>query len=119
MRNVPVTILSAADTGSQTGAAFETQQAYAASFCPIFGDTSATGTVKIQGSNDAPIGSGAISPFTPTNWNDIPNASSTIASGVGPAIIVSTLPFQYIRAVFTSTGAGSTKINIFASFFSV
>lgn len=117
MRNVPVQILSAADTGSQTGSSFETQQIYSGSFCPVFGDTSATGTVKIQGSNDIPLG--PVAQFTPTHWNDIPNATSTIAAGVGPAIVIPALNFQFIRAVFTSTGAGSTTIVVNASLYSV
>jgi hypothetical protein len=117
MRNVPVQILNMADTGSKTGLAFETQQIYSASFCPIFGDTSAAGTVKIQGSNDSPVG--PIAQFIPTNWNDIPNATSLIVAGLGPAIIVQTLNFQFIRAVFTSTNSGNTTIVVNASLYSV
>jgi hypothetical protein len=107
------------DSTSHNGSAFETQQVYSASFCPVFNDTSAAGTLKVQGSNDAPVG--ANTQFTPTNWNDIPSATSTIASGAGPAIVVSTIPFQYIRVVYTANSGGSSggTLQVNASFFSV
>lgn len=110
MRNYPVEILSAVDTASQTGSSFFVGQAIAASFVPVFGDTGAAGTVKIQGSNDAPIGDPT--KYTPTNFSDITNATSTIASGVGPAIVLSTMNFQYIRAVYTRTSGGSTTVKV-------
>ena len=118
-RNVPKQILSGADNADVTGSAFETQQVYSASFCPICSDDSAGGTVKIQGSNDSPVG--ANTQFTPSNWNDIPNATSTIASGVGPAIVIPVMNFQYIRAVYTASSGGGADDTIIvnADFFSV
>lgn len=120
MRNVPVQVMSVTnDSQNQTGAAFEIQQVYSASFCPIFSETSVGGTLKIQGSNDSAVG--ALTQFTPTNWNDIPNATSTITSGVGSAIVVEPIPFQYIRVVFTHSSGGTTggTITVNATFFSV
>ena len=108
MRNYPVEILNAADTEDQTGSAYFVGQAVAASFVNVFGDDSADGTIKIQGSNDLPVG--APSTFIPTNFNDIPNATSTIASGVGPAIVLQTMNFQYIRAIYTSNSGGSSTV---------
>ena len=110
MRNYPVQVMSAVNTSTQTGSAFFVGQAAAASFVITNGDTSAAGTVKIQGSNDLPVGDP--NQFVPTNFNDIPSATSTIASGVGPAIVLPTMNFQYIRAVFTRSGGGTTTIVI-------
>jgi hypothetical protein len=101
MRNAQIKILDADDSKTETGAAFWVGQVYSASFCPICGDAGANGTVKIQGSNDIPTGAPAA--FTPTNWNDITSATSAIASGVGPAIVITNLNFAYIRAVYTSS----------------
>lgn len=117
MRNYPVQILNITNATSQTSAAEWVGQSVAASFVVTNGDTSAAGTVKIQGSNDLPVGAQAA--FTPTNWADIPSATSTIVSGVGPAIVLQTMNFQYIRVVFTSSNAGSTKITVNASFLAV
>lgn len=113
MKILPVTILSAVDTGSATGSAINTNQMVRASFCPIFGDVSAAGTVKIQGSNDYPTsGLPNANAFTPTNWNDITGATSTISSGVGPAIVVE-MCFYWIRAVYTRSSGGSTTVKVF------
>jgi hypothetical protein len=107
MRNECITILSAVDTSSQNGSAINANQLVSASFQPIFGDVTAAGTVKIQFSNDNP---GTAYNFTPTNWTDIPNATSAIASGVGPGIVIANMAFQFIRAVYTRTGGGSTTV---------
>lgn len=111
MRNAQIQILNAADTTTQTGAAIDVNQVVSASFCPVFGDVTAAGTVKIQCSNDLTLGQ-ARRDFTPTNWNDIPNATSTIASGVGPAIIINSMNFSYIRAVYTSASGGSSTVKV-------
>jgi len=112
MRNAQIQILSDVDTSSQTGSAFDVGQVVSASFCPVFGDTEANGTVKIQCSNDNPASSGQalLNNFTPTNWNDIPNATSTISSGVGPAIVIGNMCFRYIRAVYTRSSGGSSTV---------
>lgn len=108
MRNSQVKILSAVDTSSQTGSSYFTGQLVSASFAPVFGDATAAGTLKIQCSNDVPTG--APQSFIPTNWCDIPSATSTIASGVGPAIVIPNMCFGYIRAVYTRSGGGSSTI---------
>ena len=118
MRFLPVQMLSAPDTGNAVGAAIDSNQAVSGSFCPIFGDTAATGTVKIQCSNDSAGPSGYRNTFVPTNWSDIPNATSTIAAGVGPAIVIPNMAFGYIRAVFTGSG-GSTTIIVNATLLSI
>lgn len=112
MRNYPVTIISAVDTASLTGSGFFVGQAVAASFTCIFGDATAAGTVKLQGSNTIPVGDpNSFQPLT-GSYADIPSATSTIATGVGPAIVLTTMNFQYIRAVYTRTGGGSTTFTV-------
>jgi hypothetical protein len=115
MRNTQFNILSKPNTGSQTGPSQWMGQIVSASFVVTMGDTSAAGTVKIQASNDSPAGVTAPTQFTPTNWADIPNATSLIAAGVGPAILIPSMAFAYIRAVFTETTPGSTTINVQAN----
>lgn len=118
MRFLPVQMLNAVDTSTQTGAAIDSNQAVSGSFSPVFGDTSASGTVKIQCSNDNPNGQYRQN-FTPTNWNDIPNATSTIAAGVGPAIVIPNMAFGYIRAVFTYAAGGSSTVIVNATLLSI
>lgn len=112
MRNYPVIVLNAVDTSTQTGSAFFVGQAAAASFIATFGDATAAGTVKVQGSNELPIGEPTRFVPSSTTFADIPNATSAIASGVGPAIVLPTMNFQYIRVVYTSASGGSSTIII-------
>lgn len=108
MRNLPVRVLSGVDTATQTGSAIWVGQEIAASFVGSFGDVTANGTIKIQGSNDIPVGAPA--QFTPTNFNDIPNATSTVTLGVCQAIVLPSMNFQYIRVIYTRTSGGSTTV---------
>lgn len=111
MRNYPVQIISVtSDSISIIGHSFFVGQAIAGSFVNTFGDTTASGTIKIQGSNDLPIGDPNL--FIPTNFNDVPNATSTISMGVGPAIVLPTMNFQYVRAVYTSSSGGTTTFTV-------
>lgn len=107
MRQAIVQIMSAVDTGDITGAAFDVNQVVSASFVPICGDVTAAGTIKLQCSNDLILTTGA-----PTNWADIPNATSVVASGVAPAIVIGNMCFKYIRAVYTRSAGGSTTLMI-------
>jgi len=119
MRNSQVTILSAPDTASQTSIAYDAGQMIAASFVAAFGDVTAVGTLQIQGSNDNPAISGyrqgaadGSVHFVPTNWANIPNATSVVAAGVAPAILIPAMCFSYIRAVYTHSSGGSSTILI-------
>lgn len=117
MRNTQYNILSAVNTSSQTGSSEWMGQIVSASFITTMGDTTAAGTVKIQASNASPAGVTAPTQFTPpsNSWADIPNATSTIVAGVGPAILIPSMAFAYIRAVFTETTPGTTTINVQAN----
>jgi hypothetical protein len=117
--NVPVTMINAVDTVTQTGPPVFTGQIFAGSFTMTFGDTSVAGSVQIQGSNETASRSN-LSTYVPSSgsWNNIPGASSTIAAGVGPAIVLPTLNFQYIRAVFTYVSGGSSTVQVLGNLFS-
>lgn len=111
MRFVPVTILSGVTSGSVTGTALDTNQCVNITFQTITTSSDAAGTVKIQGSNDNP-GAQYRQNFTPTNWSDIPNATASIASGVGPMIVLSNIACGYLRAVYTRSGGGAADKTI-------
>jgi hypothetical protein len=117
--NVPVQMINAVDTASQTGSAVFCGQFFAGSFTTTFGDTSVAGTVQIQASNETAPRSN-LSTYNPSaaSWNNIPNASSTIVAGVGNAIVLPTVNYQYIRAIFTYTSGGSSTIIVNGNFFS-
>lgn len=70
-----------------------------------FTDSSAAGTLKLQGSND---------PTKPADnagtWTDIPSATVTVASGATSTVPNTSVPlcFQWVRAVWSSTGGAGT-----------
>lgn len=100
---------------SQTGTIYlDVNQIVNLTFQTIMGDVSSNGTVKIQGSNDEPT-NGNRQTFTPTHWSDIPNATSSISSGVGPLIVISNVSCQYMRAVYTKSSGGTTTITVIAN----
>jgi len=113
MRVANINILSAVNTGSATGSKIDVNQVVSASFTVVNGDATAAGTVKIQCSNEI-VTNDDRAIFVPSagSWVDIPNASSTIASGVGNAIVIPNMCFSYIRAVFTRSGGGSSTITV-------
>lgn len=116
MKTVNVAVLSAVDTSSQNGSQIDANQLYQASFQSVFGDVTAAGSVKIQMSNDICRSGPEATNFVVTNWSDIPNATSSVASGVAAPIILSTISARWLRAVYTRSGGGSTTIivNMFA-----
>lgn len=68
----------------------------------------AAGTLKIQASNDHPVAAGAV----PTNWNDIPSATIAV-TGAGSFLVPKVdLCYEYIRIVYTNTGAGTIGIRL-------
>ena len=116
MRQASVQILSAASDSSETGLAFNVAQAVSATFQTVGTNADEAGTLKIQGSNDV-ITNGA----APTNWSDITDATSTIASGAGPMIVIATMSYVYVRAVFTRSGGGASNklINVQMNYLSL
>lgn len=121
MRNIAVEILNEDDDVSRSGPAIFVGQVYAGSFIPLFGDTDAAGTVKIQFSNEAPAPGPNPNAFVPSagSWKDVPSASSAITAGVGPGFLIPVMSFQYIRAVFTQSNPGTDKVIVQANFTTV
>lgn len=72
-------------------------------------DGAATGTIKLQASND--LGNPQNN-FVPTNWVDIPSATVTLASAKG-LIPKTEICYNWIRYVQTGAGAGNVVINVF------
>lgn len=113
MRNVCTNILSAVDTASQNGNVIDANQLISGSFMAYFGDITATGTFKIQASND-PCASGGPTAnlFVPVNWVDIPSASVAVASGASVLITIAQMNYRWIRAVYTRSAGGSSTVNV-------
>lgn len=111
MRNAQVVILNASDAASQNGNQIDVGQCVSASFTALFGDTTATGTVKIQCCNDSPAPQDRAHYLVPSNhWSDIPNATASVTAGVAPAIVIPNMCFSWIRVVYTRSAGGSSTI---------
>lgn len=69
----------------------------------------ATGTVKLQGSNDqVQSGTGA-----PVNWVDIPSKSVSVTAASNTAIDSFLCTYMYVRAVYTfSSGTGTITVQL-------
>ncbi len=109
MRNLPSTVLSAADNQNTNGTAINMGQIFASSWQVIFGDTQAAGTLKLQASNDL-----LENTLTLLNWTDIPNQSATITSGSSALLTMTSSPYQWVRAVYTTTATGAQTIALVA-----
>lgn len=109
--------LDAAATYSTTNSsAIDAGNVYAASVQAVTTGASTAGTVKLQGSNDMPS-SGAPYPtngFTPTNWTDIASASANLSGATTALIPVTSICHQFLRVVYTPTGAGVQTITCVA-----
>lgn len=103
--NEPI-LTAVANAGTVTSAAIDSRFRCGATVQAKFTDGSAAGTLKIQGSND---------PNAPTNWNDIPNMTATVASGATTCTPNTDvlLCYQWVRVVFVSSGgAGTISANL-------
>lgn len=119
MRQTQVIILSALATANRVGDKQDVNQAVSASFQVLNNaDLTIAGTVKIQVSNQICQPQTDRFNFVPTEWSDIPNATTTIAAGVGPAIVIPNMCMSYIRVVFTRTGGAGT-IDVVMNYLSI
>lgn len=110
MKHVSVNVLSAPDTASAAGIQVDSSELVCASFQAIFGDSTATGSINLQGSNDVTHAGNLPATFTATHWSQV--ATTAVTAG-GTVIIPKTdLSYRWIRVVFTSTVAGSTTVNV-------
>jgi hypothetical protein len=111
MRNAVITVINAGDSsGDITSAGQNVNQVVSASFVANYTDVASAGTLKVQASNwKIESGQQATGIQPPAaSWADVPNASSTVASGVGPAIVIGNMCFQWIRLVYTRSGGAGT-----------
>lgn len=109
MRNASITILSAANATANSSV-IPTNGIYGMSLIGVFSDVAATGTIKLQGSNDLAV-AGTEMPFTPTNWADIPSGSVAVTAGGVVVVEKPNLCYQWVRAVWTRTaGAGTIQL---------
>lgn len=115
MKSNQFTLLNATSAATVISAAQDVNQAVSISAQFVTADATQAGTLKLQGSNDNKgdnglgVGNAA---FVPTNWSDIPNATSTITAGTGPMIVVPNACFAFIRAVFTRSAGTSANIKV-------
>lgn len=105
--------LTTSDGTTKNGDTLDSNQWVSVSFQVYTAGIGDSGTVKLQMSNDpCPPGYSANpSNFQPTNWSDIPSATSAVASGVGPPITIANCTYRWLRAVYTRVG-GSDAINV-------
>lgn len=112
MKYINNSILTASDAASATGSKVNMDDILYVSFQVVFGDASAAGTLKIQASNDECGSGNQPSSFVPTNWSDLSGVSVTATAGGVLLIPKTDVCYRWIRAVYTSTGAGSTTITV-------
>ncbi len=104
MRSLNISVLtSAAVAQTDNGTVLNTDQVmFLSAQCTITGTP--TGTFKLQASND-PVLKGF-----PINWSDIPNATASVAAAGTFLIPKFDIAYQWVRAVYTDTGAGSQTV---------
>lgn len=100
MRAINSPIIQAADASiDQASAALASSQIFYISMQVVMTGT-ASGTLKLQFSNDPCEGQSPTA--TPTHWNDITGASVTLTGTAGSFGILKTdLSYRFIRAVYT------------------
>lgn len=116
MKTVNAHVLSGSDAASINGPSIVADQLVSASFQAVFADTTAAGTIQIQASNDLPPAGNVPAAFTPTNWSNIPSATSTVVAGVAPIITLPQICYRWLRVSYTESAAGTSTIlvNMFA-----
>ncbi len=95
-----------------TGAPIDARNLFAVSVSSVSTST-ATGTLKLQFSNDYTDPTLQIT--APVNWIDIPSATVSVTAASTVGIPKTDICYRYIRAVFTnSAGSGLITVNIMA-----
>lgn len=92
-----------ANSGTVTSSPIPAQFLIGATAQARFSANDAAGSLKLQGSNDPPIG-------TPTNWSDIQNSSAAVTAGATTSTppLAAYLCYQWIRVAFVSSGGTGT-----------
>lgn len=112
MRRVNAVALSGSDAASINGVSIDANQLIAISFQAVFGDTSAAGTLQIQMSNDICSDSYQPGNFVPSHWTNVPNGSASITAGASAVVFLPQISFRWIRAIYTSSVAGTSTIAV-------
>lgn len=112
MRSNRFTALKLVDASTdQASIAISTDQVVTMSAQAVVTGTS-TGTVKFQGSNDAPGVADSSGNIVVTNWTDIANETVSIA-GAGTYLIPKfDICYEWVRLVFTHTNAASGTLTV-------
>jgi hypothetical protein len=111
MKWLRYTSLNAADASmNQSGSAIDaTLMVYASAQAIISG--TAAGTLKLQGSNDAPAGPQYLTTSAPIHWSDLASVS---ISGAGVYLIPKTdICYEWVRVIYVSaSGTGTITANV-------
>jgi hypothetical protein len=109
------TIPSTSVTPSFNGAAIDTgQMLYISAQAITSGSSSPVFTVKLQASNDICTTGNQPTPFVPTNWTDIPNATVSVSANGSTMIPKTEICYRWVRVVVTfASGTGNVAVNIF------
>lgn len=111
------TLINAQDaTATQVSAAISARLFVYGSIQASFTANDAAGTLSFQASDDVPTGTAG---FAPVNWNDIPNATATVASGATKIIPTQTLAYAWVRAKWVPSGGGAGTITCTGFFFGI
>jgi phage tail sheath gpL-like len=108
VRQQSIVILTGDSSAGINGSAIDANQFVNLSVQVISSVNTVAGTLKLQISNDAPIGITTRNQFTPVNYVDLPSATVTIAAGAPGMFSVANIAVGYLRAVWTPDGGGST-----------
>ncbi len=91
-------------TGTVDSAAIASRYYTWVSAQATFTDSASAGPIKLQASNDI---------SSPTNWNDIPNATATVTAGADTMIAKVDCCYRWIRVRFSpSAGTGTFSVNL-------
>lgn len=115
MRQICESIINAQDaTVNQTSSKLDSGQLVNASFHAFFTANDAVGTLVIQASNDPVPNGSQRNQFTPTNWVDVPNTSTAVATGTSKLILISNIAYSWLRVKWTPSGgsAGTVTVNV-------
>lgn len=105
-----IALNAVSDATNQTSKAIDCYSLFRISCQAVFSDTTAAGTVKLQGSNDLSSANNLPDLQSPTHWSDIPNTSQTVASGASVLVPATEICYRWVRVVWTQTTPGTGTI---------
>lgn len=117
MRSFSKNIIDAHAIASNNSVAVDCNEIYAASFIGKFSVSDAEGTLKIQASNETPVGGVPISGvYVPAeaSWADVPSATVSVTAGATSLVPMPvSFSYKWLRAVWTrSAGTGTITVQM-------